>query len=220
MRKILICIWCILLMAGTAHAGGLAGLLSGGQLRALPDPEPLLTGGATFYAESFELDNGVRGTAYAYPMPESWSLFLMEYTALCSEAGYAVEQGTQLFQPAWQVSGGGKSAWLIPAYQGCLLVVVDGDIPFSPVPTPQPTAMPRPTAVPRPTAAPTSVPGGHWESIVTRQDCFACTDGVCDLCDGSGWYRAYGEKVPCTMYCQTCDGLGWWERTTSVWVYD
>lgn len=219
MRKLLICIMCLLMAFSPAYAGGLAGLM-GVKLNALPDPEVLLEGGATFFAESFELNDGVRGVAYAYPMPENWTLFLMEYTALCEGAGYTIEKGVQLHQPAWQVESGGKSAWLIPEYRGCLLVVVDKELPFMPIPTPEITATPDPTAAPRPTAVPTSVPSGHWEYIVTQQDCFACSHGVCDLCDGSGWYRAYGEKVPCSRYCQTCDGLGWWETTSMVWVFD
>lgn len=219
MRKWMICFLCLLMAVPSAYAGGLAGLM-GQQLNDLPDPEVLLEGGATFYDGSFKLDDGSRCIAYAYPMPENWSLFLLEYTALCEEAGYTVEKGMQLSQPAWQVASGGKSAWLLPAYRGCLLVAADRDIPFVPIPTPEPTATPGPTAVPRPAAAPTSVPDGHWAYVVTQQDCFACTGGVCDLCNGSGWYRAYGEKVPCSRYCQTCDGLGWWESTSMVWVYD
>ncbi len=220
MRKLLICIICLLLAFGSAQASGLAGLLGGAQLNDLPDPEVLLEGGATFYEGSFKLDDGVRGVAYVYPMPENWTLFLMEYTVLCEEAGYTVEKGMQLSQPAWRVESGGKSAWLIPEYRGSLLVVADREIPFVPIPTPEPTATPRPTAVPKPTAVPTSIPSGHWEYIITQQDCFACVGGVCDLCGGSGWYRAYGETVPCSKLCQTCDGWGWWETTTSVWVFD
>lgn len=211
---------CVLLLGSVASAGGLAGLMGGMQLAPLPDPEVLLEGGATFYADSFLLDDGDRGMAYTYPMPESWTLFLMEYTALCEEAGYSVEKGMQLDQMAWRVAGGGKSAWLIPEYRGCLLVVADAELPFTPIPTPEATATPAPTAVPRTTAVPTSVPGGHWDYIVTKQDCFACVNGACDLCNGSGWYRAYGERVPCSRYCQTCGGLGWWETTSMVWVYD
>jgi hypothetical protein len=219
MRRLLICLLC-LLHIGTAFAGGLAGLKAAPSLPELPDPEPLLSGGAMLYAESFLLDDGFRGIAYAWPMPDNWTLFLTEYTALCTDAGYTVEKGMQQRQPAWMVSCGGKAVWLIPAYQGCLLMVADRAIPFAPIPTPEPTATPGPTAIPRPTAAPTSVPPGHWSYVSTRQDCFACTGGVCDLCDGSGWYRAYGEKIPCSRYCQTCDGLGWWEVTDLVWVYE
>lgn len=214
---------CVLLVFSGAQAGGLAGLMGGTQLNDLPDPEVLIGSGAMFYAESFELTDGSRGIAYTYSMPENWTLFLVEYTALCEDAGYTVEKGVQLYQPAWCVESGGKSAWLIPEYKGSLLVVVDRNIPFAPVPTPEPTATPRPTTAPSVTTAPQmggGGSGGHWEYIVTKQDCFACTGGTCDLCDGSGWYRAYGEKVPCSRYCQTCDGLGWWETTTMVWVYD
>lgn len=220
MRRMILFVLCMLLMFNTACAGGLAGLLAGAHLNDLPDPEDLLENGAVFYDGSMELEDGSRGIAYAYPMPENWTLFLMDYTALCEEAGYTVEKGVQFYQPAWQISSGGKSAWLIPAYRGCLLVVADKDLPFAPIPTPEPTATPRPTAVPKPTAVPTPIPGGHWEYVVTQQDCFACVGGVCDLCHGGGWYRAYGEEVPCSRYCKTCDGLGWWESTTSVWVYD
>lgn len=220
MRKLLICIMCLLMVFSIAHAGGLAGLMGNVQLNDLPDPEGLLDGGATFYDGSFELDEGVRGVAYTYPMPENWTLFLMEYTALCEEAGYTVEKGMQLYQPAWQVGSNNRFAWLIPEYKGSLLVVVDKEIPFAPIPTPEPTATPGPTAIPKPTAVPTSVPSGHWAYIPTQQDCFACVGGTCDLCNGSGWYRAYGEEVPCSTYCQTCDGLGWWETTSMVWVYD
>lgn len=214
MRKILICIMCLLLAVGSAQAGGLAGLLADARLEALPDPEPLLTGGATFYDGYFELDDGFRGTAYAYPMPENWTLFLVEYAALCEAAGYTLEKGVQLFQPAWKAASRGKQAWLIPAYKGCLLVVVDMDIPFVSTPTPEAVITPRPAA------APTAVPGGHVEYITTQQDCFACVGGVCGLCNGTGIYRAYGEKVACSVRCQTCDGLGWWESITPVWVYD
>lgn len=211
---------CLLFTFSSAHAGGLAGLMENTQLHELPDPKELLDGGAVFYDGAFELDDGTRGIAYVYPMPEQWTMFLVEYTALCEASSYTVEKSMQLYQPAWRIANGGKSAWLIPEYKGSLLLVADEGIPFTPIPTPEPTATPRPTATPKATAKPTSVPNGHWEYVSVKQDCFACVGGVCDLCDGSGWYRAYGEKVPCSRLCQTCDGLGWWEQTSMIWAYD
>lgn len=218
MKKILICMLCLIFMSCAAYAGSLDDLFN--SIQELPDPKAVLQTGATLYDENFRLDDGAYGVAYAYRMPEAWDAFLREYTALCSDAGYVVEQSVQLRQTAWQVTGGGKSAWLIPDYKGCLLVVADKDIPFVPIPTPTPTATPRPTNTPGPTVAPTQVPKGHWEYVTVQQDCFACVNGVCDLCNGSGWYRAYGEKVPCKTYCTTCDGVGWWTTTKMVWVYD
>ena len=177
-----------------------------------------------FYDGSFELDDGMRGVAYIYPMPEQWNLFLLEYTVMCEKANYTVEKGRQLHQPAWKVESCGRQAWLIPEYKGSLLVVVDKNIPFAPVPTPEPTAVPRQTAAPAATNVPqtggTSGSSGHWEALSVQQDCFACINGVCDLCNGSGVYRLYGTETPCSTYCQTCDGLGWWTTTTQVWVYD
>lgn len=226
MRKLMVLLICMLLAANSANAGGLSGLLSAAELSDLPDPKELLHGGAMFYDGSFELDGGGCGVAYTYPMPEQWDFFLLAYTALCEEAGYTVEKGTQLYQPAWKVENCGKHAWLIPEYKGSLLVVVDRNIPFAPVPTPEPTATSRPTAVPSaPNVSQTGggfggSASGHWESVSVQQDCFACINGVCKLCNGSGVYRLYGTETSCSTYCQTCDGLGWWPTTTQVWVYD
>lgn len=228
MRKLILCLLCLLLAMETACAGGLAGLSGGNALPELPDPEPLLTGGAVLYDVSFVLDDDTRATAYAYPMPESWDLFLREYASLCAAAGYTMEKSTQLGQPAWQVVSGGKSAWLIPAYRGGLLVVVDRAIPFAPIPTPEPTVTPRLT--PEPTKRPSgggsapagggSTGGGHVEYVTVQTDCFACVGGVCDLCHGTGTYRMYGTSVSCSPICQTCDGLGWWITQEPVWVSD
>lgn len=226
MRRLILLLLSMLLLVNPASASGLSGLLSAAELSELPDLKELLPGGAMFYEGSFELDDGTLGVAYIYPMPEQWDIFLLSYTKLCGDAGYTVEKGTQLHQPAWKVESCGRHAWLIPEYKGSLLVVVDRNIPFAPVPTPEPTATPRPTAVPSVTTAPQTggafggSSSGHWESVSVQQDCFACVNGVCKLCKGTGVYRLYGTETPCSTYCQTCDGLGWWTTTTQVWVYD
>lgn len=221
-RKLILCVLCMLLVVETASAGGLAGLMGGAAPAELPDPEMLLTGGAVLYEAGFSLDGGESGTAYVYPMPDVWDAFLMEYTALCEDAGYMIEKGTQRGQPAWRITSGGNSAWLIPAYRGGLLLVAQRGIPFAPIPTPVPTATPRPTAAPewQPSGGAPASSGGHVEYVSVQQDCFACIGGVCSMCKGTGVYRMYGVEVDCSPVCQTCDGLGWWTTTSPVWVSD
>ena len=218
MRRIIVFLLVVCIGSGAALAGGLDALL--GAVPDLPDPKDVLLNGATLYMEGFQLDDGKSGIAYAYPMPEDWTDFLKAYTALCTAAGYTMEKGVQLNKPAWQIVCSGLSAWLIPEYSGCLLLVVDREIPFQPIPTPVPTPTPKPTPVPKATAMPTQVPDGHWEYIEVEQDCFACVNGVCDLCNGTGTYRMYGASVSCSRTCETCDGRGYWITKQAVWVYD
>lgn len=218
MKRMLVCILCMIVLSCAAYAGSLDDLMTG--LQDLPDPKVLLQTGATPYDDNLRLMDGSYGAAYAYRMPEVWESFLREYTELCKRAGYTVTKTLQLRQTAWEITCGGKSAWLIPEYKGCLLVVADKAIPFVPIPTPVPTPTPRPAAEPAPVPASTQVPRGHWDYITVQQDCFACVGGTCDLCHGSGWYRAYGVKVPCSIYCKTCDGIGWWTTQQMVWVSD
>ncbi len=218
MRKLIVFLLVMCIGMGAALAGGLDSLF--GEAPDLPDPKELLLNGATLYMESFQLDDGKTGIAYAYPMPEDWPGFLAEYTALCTAAGYTVEKDVQLYKTAWRIECSGLSAWLIPEYSGCLLLVVDREIPFQPIPTPVPTPTPRPTPVPTPSPVPTAVPSGHWEYIDSKQDCFACINGVCKLCNGTGTYRRYGVSVSCSRTCETCDGLGYWITKQAVWVYD
>ena len=223
MRKLILCLACLLLAVECAFAGGLAGLRNAAELQELPDPEMLLRGGAVLHEAVFRLDGGLDGVAYSYPMPDDWELFLQEYAVLCGAAGYAVTQETQLNLPAWRVESGGKAAWLIPDYRGSLLLVVDRGIPFAPIPTPEPTATPKPTPQPQwPPSGGSSggSAGGHVEYVTVQQDCFACVGGVCDLCNGSGVYRMYGVAVDCSRTCGTCNGTGWLITQLPVWVFD
>lgn len=49
---------------------------------------------------------------------------------------------------------------------------------------------------------------GHYEWRSVERDCPSCVGGVCSVCNGSGWYRLYGERVACSVLCSACRGLG------------
>ncbi len=214
------------LLPCTASAAGLSGLVSGAG--ALPDPADLLGVPAFLYEEDV-IDNGLTYAAFTFPMPDDYEAFLIEYAAAARAAGYAVDKSRILKMEAHRVSSGAKAAYLIPDYRGALLFLVGITMDYAPLPTPTPTPCPTPKPTPIPDApsagsstgssAYTPQTGGSSvQYIQVKQDCFACTGGVCSLCHGSGWYRNYGESVPCPIFCQTCDGLGHWYITQPVWV--
>lgn len=61
----------------------------------------------------------------------------------------------------------------------------------------------------------------HNEWVTTSVTCIACHGSkICSLCNGTGWYRLYGEAVPCPKWCSTCDGLGYYEQKTYLPVFD
>lgn len=49
---------------------------------------------------------------------------------------------------------------------------------------------------------------GHYEWRTVEVDCPSCVGGTCSVCNGSGWYRLYGERVACSVLCSACKGLG------------
>ena len=209
----------------TALASGFGGLFA--ETDELPDPSAILLTDPVFYGDDLIIE-GVSYCAYAYPSPDDVESFLTEYTVLANDAGYAVSgalfaefEGFELL-PAWQVSSGALNAYIIPDFRGCMLYLVNPMLDYPLLPTPKPTPAPTPAPAPRPTSAPVQQPqnssSGHWEYIEVKQDCFACFGGTCDLCNGSGIYRAYGSEVACSRYCETCDGLGYWYTTQPVWV--
>ena len=227
MKKGFILLLLPLLLITSASAAGLSGLLNGAG--ELPDPADILGVNPILYQEDVS-EGGMLYTAYTFPMPKNLNGFLSDYGAAAQKAGYAVSQSTFMDMDAWQISSGSRSAYLVPDFRGSLLFLVHTGLVYRPTPTPRPTPVPTPTPTPRPASESggssssssssytPSYSGGHVEYVEVKQDCFACTNGRCDLCNGSGWYRMYGERVPCTMYCTTCNGLGYWYTTQPVWV--
>lgn len=210
-----------------AGAAGLSGLLS--SAGALPDPAAILGASAFLYEEEVT-DGGIVYVAFTFPMPEAYSAFLREYTALAERAGYTVSAGSALGMEAQKIASGAKAAYLVPDYRGALLFLVNPGLDYAPLPTPTPTPRPTPKPTPWPDSQDTGgstgggsaytpqTGGSSVQYIEVKQDCFACVGGKCGLCNGSGWYRNYGESVPCPVLCQTCDGLGYWYVTQPVWV--
>ena len=216
----------LMLTLAVASAAGLSGLLGSGG--ALPDPADLI-GSKAFIYEKDVTESGLSYVAFTFPMPDNYEQFLDEYTALAQKAGYVVSNGQMMEMDAQKVASGAKAAWLIPNYRGSLLFLVSPTLDYAPLPTPTPTPAPTPKPTPLPiVTSPSnsgnsssytpSSGGGHTEYIEVKQDCFACTNGKCSLCGGSGWYRNYGAKVPCSIYCSTCDGVGYWYTRQPVWV--
>jgi len=208
----------LLMLNATASAAGLAGLIS--EARELPDPASLVGVKPVLYEKAVQLD-GAAYTAYTFPMPEDLEGFLSVYSSAAQRQGYTVSKGAVLDQPAWMVSAGALKAWLVPDYRGSLLFLVHTDLEYAPLPTPTPSRVPAATRTPAPDRTPASTgaaSGGHWEIVKVKKDCDACIGGICDLCNGSGWYHQYGERVPCWILCQTCDGLGYWMVSEMRWV--
>lgn len=210
------------LLPCTASAAGLSGLVS--STGALPDPADLL-GVPAFLYEKDVIDNGLTYVAFTFPMPDDYEAFLVQYAAAARTAGYAVDESRILEMDAHRVSSGAKAAYLIPDYRGALLFLVGTTMDYAPLPTPTPTPRPTPKPTPIPASSGTGssvytpqAGGSSVQYIQVKQDCFACTGGICSLCHGSGWYRNYGVKVPCSIYCETCGGLGYWYTRQPVWV--
>ena len=213
----------------SALASGFGGLFA--ETEELPDPSEILLVDPVFYGDDLVVE-GISYCAYAYPMPDDQNAFLCDYSVLANNAGYTVSSALiEAFEnfdiiPAWQVSSGALNAYIITDFRGCMLFLVNPMLNYPLLPTPKPTPAPTPAPTHAPTPRPTSSPAeaipnssnGHWEYIEVKQDCFACFGGTCDLCNGSGIYRAYGSEVPCSRFCETCDGLGYWYTTQSVWV--
>jgi len=204
----------LLLLAGGVQAAGLSGLVT--SAGALPDPAELLGVEGVLYESNVLKDNAFY-FSFTFPMPKDYEQFLARYTAAAQDAGYRISDGSAYDRDATRISVGVKDAYLVPDFSGALLFLVHSDMAYGPIPTPMPEPTAKPTAVSVP-SLPASNGGGHVEHIEVKQDCFACVGGVCDLCNGSGWYRNYGERVYCSPYCKTCDGLGYWIVSQPVWV--
>lgn len=220
MRRTMLCTLCLLLLFVRAQAAGLSGLLT--KRAELPDPKPLLAGGATLYDILWTLEDGTQAVAYTYAMPEDTEAFLSAYEALLSNTGYTLSKTTVEQMDAFEIAADSQSAYLVPDYKGALLLLVPKGIPFSPLPTREPTPIPTPTPKPVNTSVPYSggSSGGHWETVHVQLDCPGCIGGVCDLCKGTGVYRLYGTAINCSRSCETCDGAGWYLSTQRVWVFD
>ena len=178
--------------------GGFSGLSVSGGAEALPDPAKVTDSYGTLMQADYAFSSDYLCDAYIYERPRTINAFTDEYFSLCRKAGYTVTETTVDGVNAYSIQADDAHyALLVTNFDGQMLLLVQKGMDFSPTP---------------------SYPGGHVEYVAVKQDCFACTNGRCDLCNGSGWYRMYGERVPCTMYCTTCNGLGYWYTTQPVWV--
>ena len=119
---------------------------------------------------------------------------------------------------------------LFPYYEGAVLLLVPPGCELIPIThaTPAPTNTPGPVAVPAQTVAPSSgsgagsasagFSGGSWEWQTVQVDCPSCVGGRCSVCNGTGWYRLYGQKVACSTLCSSCNGLGTISQRQYVYV--
>ena len=46
----------------------------------------------------------------------------------------------------------------------------------------------------------------EWRTV--EVDCPSCVNGSCSVCNGTGWYRLYGQRVACSVLCSACKGSG------------
>lgn len=59
------------------------------------------------------------------------------------------------------------------------------------------------------TASPQAPQGSvRYEWRTVEVDCPSCVNGSCSICNGTGWYRLYGQRVACSVLCSACKGLG------------
>lgn len=177
-------------------------LLSGHASEALPDPAELLAAEGVLKKESDDF------FTYAYPLPENPQLFFTFYTAFAKSAGYRLEKETdavtgEMLYYFWDDQE--RVVLLVPNSQGEMLLIVEKGVNFT---SDAPIAL-------SPTAAP-----GKWVLQSVESDCPACIGGVCDLCNGSGVYRAYGTTTDCSRECKVCDGKGYTESLRHVFVPD
>lgn len=218
----ILCLFCCICIC-SAGASGIEGLIPPSSSGALPDPGDVLGKNGVVLQADYPYSPNYICTAYTFPLPNDWNAFLSAYTALLKAAHYeispAMEDGKQVYLIE---DSRHRLAMLVPNFQGSLLFLVERGMDYLSTPTPPPPTVP-PTLAPQKQTSSYTTPasnGGHWEWQTTKQDCFACVGGVCDLCHGSGVYRLYGEQVICPQKCQTCDGLGYWESRQYVFIPD
>jgi len=130
------------------------------------------------------------------------------------DAGFTVKRTEVEGNDAYRVEdGAGRYALMLPNYQGAVMLMVQNGMTYAPTvatPTPAPTSTP----------APAQSSGVRWQWVDVQKDCPSCTNGRCDICNGSGIYRMYGQEVLCPILCTACDGLGWYISNEYQMVID
>ena len=145
---------------------------------------------------------------------ERMALWLME----ALDAGYAIQKTTVDGEAAYRMEdSAGRYALMLPDYQGAVMLMVQNGMRYAPL---EATPTPPPAATPAPAPAQGGTSGVRWEWVDVQRDCPSCANGRCDLCNGSGIYRLYGEEVICPILCTSCDGLGWYWSTEYQMVVD
>ena len=206
----------------------LCGCAQGSVTQPLPCPSDILGGAAVLYQRNYHYDTQTVCDAYTFPEPENMTAFAAAYGILLQKAGYAMEETVESGRTVYLVTdAAGRRAWLAGGFRGSLLYLVEQGMKYDPLPTPEPTAVPTFTPSPRPTAKPAQKPAqsntapqtssGQWMWRSVEKDCPSCFGGKCSLCNGSGIYRMYGQKVACPIYCTACDGVG--SYITQEYVY-
>jgi len=208
----------------------LCGCAQGSVLQPMPCPSDILGGVAVLYQHNYHYDAQTICDAYTFPMPDDMEKFLGAYRALLQKAGYAMEETVDSGVAAYLVTdAAGHRAWLAEGFRGSLLYLVEQGMKYDPLPTPEPTAVPTFTPSPSPTAKPAEKPAsqsytapqassGQWMWRSVEKDCPSCFGGKCSICNGSGIYRMYGQKVACPIYCTACDGVGTYISQEYVFV--
>ncbi|HIQ62414.1 MAG: hypothetical protein UFE80_02475 [Christensenellales bacterium] len=191
---------------------------------AFPDLACFLNEPCRLYRERYQFSQDFLCDAYVWEYPAGWDTDNDVAFALLAQwsHGWAWERGTvEGYDAILLTDHTGAQGYLISGFDGHILLLVPVGCEIEPLALANDEVQ---------TAAPdTNVPaaqtqqetgGGHWEWQEVTVDCPACVGGVCSVCNGSGFYRLYGERVLCRIYCSSCDGLGTFTQRQYVFVSD
>lgn len=147
---------------------------------------------------------------WVYPRDSRTDSRMTDWLINALHSGYIVSCVAVEGQTAYRLEDeNGLYALMFPQYQGAVMLMIQQGMAYAPL---LPTPSPRPTIMPA--AQPTSVPivpnanNGEWKWVEVEKDCPFCYGGKCNVCNGSGIYRLYGEAISCDTHCSSCDGRG------------
>lgn len=202
----------------------LLGLLPalGAAAAVMPDLEPYLNVACTQEMKDYAYSADYVCDVWVFPRNARTEEKCSRWLKACAAEGFELSESLVEGYRAYIIAGeSGDYAMLLPDYSGCVMLMAPASMPYEPTykePEDKPTA--RPQRTPKPEFVPGGGGGGHWEPVLVTVDCPSCVGGRCKVCDGSGVYRLYGQRVACDPACAACDGRGSYQTTQMVWVYD
>ena len=157
----------------------------------LPDAGVCLKQDGLLCAVNLDMGGGYVCDLWAFDQDSRTVDGILMWLAVAEEFGYrladALVEGRQAFEAK---APDGRCAYLVPDYDGMVVLLVERGMEYNPVRVVEDDPQPQ-------------TQHGYMEV-----DCPYCYGGRCPQCNGSGIYRNYGVSVSCDLYCAGCDGRG------------